>query len=106
MTDSKNSKRLNELFDFDAIASFCHKNGIRKLSVFGSVAKGLARPDSDVDVLIEFDPDVKIGLFALTKLEMELSDVLGRKVDLVTIGGLKTMIRDSIVSEAEVLYAA
>jgi hypothetical protein len=106
MSDNEHTKGLDKLFDCAAIAAFCRKNGIRKLSVFGSVAKGIDRPDSDVDVLIELDSDVKKGLFAIAKLEMELSTLIGRKVDLVTIGGLKEMIRDTILSEAEVLYAA
>jgi hypothetical protein len=94
------------MFDSAKIAVFCQKHGIKKLSIFGSVAKGTFRPDSDVDVLIEFDPSIRIGLFGMTKLEMELTDIMGRKVDLVTTGGLKQLIKDTVLSEAEVLYAA
>lgn len=106
MSDSGSAGQLGNLFDQNAIASFCREHGIKKLSVFGSVARGTFRPDSDVDILIEFEPEVKIGLLGMAKLEIELSNIIGRKVDLVTEGGLKQLIKDSVISEAEVLYAA
>ena len=69
--------------DRDRIAEFCRRNHIRSLSLFGSVLRDDFRPDSDVDVLVEFEPGHVPG-FAFFEMEIELSGILGRKVDLVT----------------------
>ena len=88
-----------------ALAELCRRRHIRKLSLFGSVLRGDFGPDSDVDVLVEFEPDHVPGL-ALIRIEDELSELLGgRKVDLVTPGFLNHRIRDQILSEAQVRYA-
>lgn len=86
-------------------AEFCQRHHIRKLAVFGSVLRGDARPDSDLDVLVEFEPGHVPGL-AFFAMEQELSDLLGRKVDLNTPQFLSPYFRDRVMEEAEVQYAA
>jgi len=95
----------NVLIDKEAIADFCRRNSIRKFSLFGSVLGNSFGRDSDVDVLVEFDPEAKVGLFGLTRMEFELSELLGRKVDLNTPGFLSKYFRDKVLAEAEVVYA-
>jgi predicted nucleotidyltransferase len=89
----------------DKIAAFCRRHYIRKLSVFGSVLHGDARPDSDLDVLVEFDSGHVPGL-AFFGMEQELSELLGRKVDLNMPQFLSPYFRDVVLAEAEVQYAA
>jgi predicted nucleotidyltransferase len=88
------------------IAEFCERNHIRRLSFFGSVLRGDFGPNSDVDVLVEFEPGTRVGLIRLSGLELELGDIIGRKVDLNTPGFLSKYYRDQILDEAEVQYAA
>ncbi|MDO8588106.1 MAG: nucleotidyltransferase family protein [Armatimonadota bacterium] len=92
--------------DREAIAEFCRKNGIRKLSLFGSVLTDDFGPDSDVDVLVEFEPDFHVGLIGLAGLEIDLSNIIGRKVDMRTPKDLSRYFRDKVISSAEVRYAA
>jgi len=90
----------------DEIGLFCRRNRIRKLSLFGSVLRGDFRADSDVDVLVEFEPDGVPGLLALARMERELSAMLGgRKVDLRTPEDLSRFFREEVVAGAEVRYA-
>ena len=89
----------------EEIARFCRQNHIQRLALFGSVLRDDFGPDSDVDVLVEFDPDVRVGLHFFT-LEQELSEILGRKVDLNTLGFLSKYFRDEVLAEAEVHYDA
>lgn len=88
----------------DKIADFCRQHHIRRLSVFGSALRGDFAPDSDLDVLVEFDEGHEPG-FAFFGMQDELSDLLGRKVDLHTPGFLSRYFRDKVLKEAEVLYA-
>ena len=88
------------------IVNFCRANRIRRLALFGSVLREDFTPSSDVDVLVEFDKDARVGLIRLAALEMELSQLLGRKVDLNTPGFLSKYYRKRILSEAEVQYDA
>ncbi|HUT13127.1 MAG TPA: nucleotidyltransferase family protein [Thermoguttaceae bacterium] len=91
--------------DHQAVAEFCRKHRIRKLSLFGSVLRDDFRPDSDVDVLAEFEPGHVPGFIRLYSIEEELSELLGRrKVDLVTPKFLNPRIRDRVLAEAEVQY--
>ena len=91
----------------EALARLCRENRIQRLSLFGSTLKGLAREDSDVDLLVEFEPGAKPGLLRLSQLELELSKLLGgRKVDLRTAEDLSTRFRDEIVRTAAQQYAA
>jgi hypothetical protein len=90
----------------DKVAEFCRKNHIRTLSLFGSVLRDDFGPESDIDVLVEFDPEHIPGLMALVGMEFDLSDLLGgRKVDLVTKGFINHRLRDRILSEAVEQYA-
>ena len=93
--------------DREAVAAVCRRHHIRRLSLFGSVLHGADRPDSDVDLLVEFDPDASPGLLGLAAIEMELSDLLGgRPVDLRTAQELSRYFRDEVVRTALVQYAA
>jgi hypothetical protein len=89
----------------DRIAEFCRNNHIRRLALFGSVLRDDFGPDSDVDVLVEFEPGQTPGL-RFFGMEIELSEILGRKVDLNTPGFLSKYFRDEVLSEAEVQYDA
>jgi len=89
----------------EKIAEFCKRNHILKLSLFGSVLHGDFRPDSDIDLLVEFDPDHIPGFFKLAHMERELSGIMGKKVDLRTPHELSKYFRDEVLSEAEVQYA-
>ena len=92
--------------DKDVIAEFCHRHGIRKLSLFGSVLREDFTPDSDVDVLVEFEPGSVPGLLTLAGMQNELSDMLGREVQLLTPGCLSPYFRDEVLREAEPQYVA
>lgn len=92
--------------DRKSIAAFCRRHRIRKLALFGSVLRDDFGPASDVDVLVEFEPEQSPGMLALATMEMELSDLLGRTVDLRTPQDLSPWFRDDVLGSAEVLYAA
>ena len=88
------------------IANFCRKHHILKLALFGSVLRDDFRPDSDIDILVEFEPGHAPGFIGLYQIEEELSSLLGgHRTDLVTRGFLNRRIRDQILSEAEIHYA-
>ena len=89
----------------DRIAEFCRRHGIRRLSLFGSILGEEFGPDSDVDVLVEFEPESIPGLFGFVGMQYELADLLGREVDLNTPNGISRYFRERVVSEAQVLYA-
>lgn len=82
-----------------ALPGLTHDYAVRSLFVFGSVARGDDRPDSDVDVLIEFDPQAHPTLFTLAAIHARLTDLLHRKVDLGTVDSLRTPLRASVLSE-------
>lgn len=92
--------------DIEKITAFCHRWNVTELALFGSVLRDDFGPDSDVDVLVTFAPDTRVGLITLGKMEIELAELLGRRIDLVTKGSLKFLIRDQVLAAAEVLYAA
>lgn len=89
--------------DQDQLADFCRRHHIRKLALFGSVLRDDFGPDSDVDVLVEFEPGHVPGL-AFFSIEAELSEILGRKVDLNTPQFLSRYFRDDVRKEAKVQY--
>ena len=92
--------------DETTLARFCERHYIRRLALFGSQLKGTARPDSDIDLLVEFEPGRVPGLLALASMELELSELLGgRRVDLRTAEDLSRYFRDEVVRTAEVQYA-
>ncbi len=92
--------------DRDGIADFCRRNHIKRLALFGSVLREDFTPESDVDVLVEFEPGHVPGFIRLGRIEDELSDLLGRqRLDLVTPKFLSPRIRERVLAEAEVQYA-
>jgi len=90
--------------DLQQIAEFCRRHHIRKLSLFGSVLRDDFRPDSDIDVLVTFEPGQVVGL-RIVDIEDELAQLLGRRVDLVSEKYLNHRIRDRVLTAAEVQYA-
>ncbi len=94
----KDPQRLDEL---------CRRWKVKKLSLFGSRLKGTARPDSDIDLLVEFEPGGVPGLMGISQLEMDLSELAGgAKVDLRTAQDLSRYFRDEVVRTARLEYAA
>ena len=91
--------------DPPTLGLFCEQHNIRSLSLFGSQLKGTAGPDSDIDLLVEFEPGAQITLLDMAGIEIELSQALGgRKVDLRTAQDLSRYFRDEVVRTAEVQY--
>ena len=91
--------------DRDRIAEFCQRSRIRRLALFGSFVRDDFAPDSDIDVLVEFEPDARVGFFKLFDLERELSGMLGgRKVEISTPNSLSKYMREDVLAEAEVQY--
>ena len=89
----------------EELADFCRRHHIRKLSVFGSVVRDDFTPEGDIDFLVEFEPEHVPGLITLTGMEVELSDLLGRrKVEMMTREGLSPYIRDEVIASARALY--
>jgi len=88
------------------LAEICRRCQVRELAVFGSAVRGEMRQDSDIDLLVEFLPQAEIGLLEHAGLMLDLSELLGRIVDLVSKRGLKPLIRDSVIREARPVYAA
>lgn len=93
-------------YDRKALAGLCRRHHIRRLALFGSVLKGIDRPDSDVDLLVEFEPGAAPGLLGLAAIEAELSGLLGRRVDLRTPQELSPHFREAVERDAEVQFAA
>lgn len=98
--------RRNLELPMDRIEGLCRRYRVRELAIFGSALRRDFKGTSDVDLLVEFEPDAEVGFLALAKMQRELSAILGREVDLVPKGGLKPRIREDVLSDAEVLYAA
>ena len=90
----------------ESINVLCRRYQVQELALFGSALGDSFGPDSDLDFLVEFQPEAQVGFMKLAKMQRELSAVLNRKVDLVPKGGLKPKIRQAILSSAEVLYAS
>jgi predicted nucleotidyltransferase len=89
----------------EQLETFCKKHFIGRLSLFGSILRDDFKPESDVDVLVEFQPGHKIGLLKMARMEAELSEILKRKVDLRTPADLSRYFRQEVVQNAEVQYA-
>lgn len=88
----------------ELIANFCRENGIKKFSFFGSVLKDTFSSESDIDILVEFEDEKTPGLLGIIRMENELSELFGRKVDLKTPAELSKYFRAEVVKEAEVKY--
>lgn len=96
----------NITIDQERLVAFCRRHHIRRLALFGSVLRADFRSDSDIDVLVEFDPAHIPGLFDVARMERELSALFGgRRVDLRTAEDLSRYFRDDVLQEAEVQYA-
>ena len=91
--------------DMARVSELCERYGVKELAVFGSVARGEATADSDVDLLYVLAPGARLG-FALNRLEDELAEIFGRPVDLVSRKSLHPLLRDTVEAEARTLYAA
>jgi predicted nucleotidyltransferase len=90
----------------EEIAEFCVRNHIKRLAIFGSALRDDFTPESDLDVLVEFEPGAHVGMIRLAALEFELGEIVGRKVDLNTPGFLSKYYSNQVLSEAEVQYDA
>ena len=88
------------------LRSICEKHGVSELSLFGSRARGDFKDNSDYDILVEFDPTKSIGYLEFFALRRELSELIKRKVDLISKRGLKPRVRDFVLSESKIIYAA
>ncbi|MGD0200756.1 MAG: nucleotidyltransferase family protein [Bryobacteraceae bacterium] len=88
------------------IAEICRRYQVKELAVFGSAARGEMRPDSDIDLLVEFLPESRVGLLQHFAAEREFSALLGRKVDLVSKRALRAILREEVLSQARLIYAA
>jgi uncharacterized protein len=89
----------------DAITNFCREHRVRRLSLFGSVLRTDFSPESDIDVLVEFEAGAGVGLFEFAGMRDELAALLGRRVDLLTPASLSPHIRESVLSSSEAIYA-
>ena len=89
----------------ERIAAFCQANGIHRLALFGSILRDDFRPESDIDVLVEFQPGTRVGL-SFIRMQDELSAILARRVDLNTPGSLSKYFRAEVLKETEPLYVA
>lgn len=88
----------------DQIADFCRPNHIRRLAFLGSVLRDVFSPESDVDVLVEFEPGTRVGLITLVGMEIELSKILGRKAEIHTVKGLNPQFRHKVLQTAVEQY--
>jgi predicted nucleotidyltransferase len=88
------------------LVELCRRHQVRELCLFGSALGDAYSADSDVDLLVEFVPGTRVGFLRLAALQRELSDLIGRRIDLVLKSGLKQALRDSVLSSAHPLYAA
>ena len=95
---------LEEEMPRGKLAEFCRRNHIRKVSLFGSAVAGQLGPDSDIDLLVEFEEGRTPGLFSIVRMEMELGEALGRKVDLRTPEDLSQYFRDEVIRDARLQY--
>jgi hypothetical protein len=86
--------------------AFCQRYQVRRLSLFGSVLRDDFRTDSDIDILVQFDPDARVSFMTLGKMQRELAKIFQRSVDLIPQDGLKPVIREEVLASAQEVYAA
>lgn len=91
--------------DDEKLAEICRRYHVRELALFGSVLRDDFREDSDIDILVEYEPEARIGLFEHFELEDALKEFFGRDVDLISKRGLHSLLRDEVLQTAEVIYA-
>lgn len=89
----------------ESLADYCRRNHVQRLSLFGSCLSGEAHAGSDLDLLVEFKSQAQVGLFQMAQMEIDLTEMLGRKVDLRTAQELSRYFREQVKAEAEVMYA-
>ena len=89
-----------------SLAEVCRRYGVKELSLFGSAVRGEMRPESDIDIMVEFEPGVRIGLIKFESFADELESLAGRRVDLVTKHGMKPWVRTRVLKDARVICAA
>jgi len=99
-------KKRNIDMPEEKIAEFCKRHHIRRLALFGSALREDFTPNSDVDVLVEFEPGARVGMIRLAGIELELSRILSRKVDMNTPGFISKYYREEVLAEAEDQYVA
>jgi predicted nucleotidyltransferase len=92
--------------DSRSLTEMCRRYHVKELSLFGSAVRGEMGPDSDIDILVEFEPGVRIGLIKFESFVDELELLSGRRIDLVTKSGLKPWVRPSVLKDARVIYAS
>ncbi|MGH2558728.1 MAG: nucleotidyltransferase family protein [Thermomicrobiales bacterium] len=92
-------------FPLTEIGEICRRYRVRELALFGSSLRDDVRPESDIDLLVEFLPDAHVGFMALGKMERELAALLHSDVDLGPKRGLKPVIRDDVVASSRILFA-
>jgi len=97
---------LSITIDHERIVEFCRRNRVRRLSFFGSVLRNDFGPTSDVDVLVEFDREATVGYFSMSRMEQELTEMFGRRVDLRTPKELSRHFRDQVLADAQDEYVA
>jgi uncharacterized protein len=102
---NRESPRKDEvLVELAALEKQLRERGLTSLALFGSVVRGAARPDSDIDVLVDVAPDARFSLIDLVSVKDFLEDRLGRRVDVVTKEGLEPAVRDRVLREAEAVF--
>jgi predicted nucleotidyltransferase len=93
-------------FDESQLEAFCRRHGIIRMSLFGSILGETFGPDSDIDLLVEFDPKCRVSLFDIGGMSADLREMFGRPVDLRTVQDLSIYFREDVVRDAKPLYAA
>ncbi len=89
-----------------SLAEVCRRYGVKELLLFGSAVRGEMRPESDIDIMVEFEPGARIGLIKFESFADELESLAGRRVDLVTKRGMKPWVRKRVLKDTRVIYAA
>lgn len=106
MSTAKTSDAIQIDIPTEKIIALCRRHHIRELALFGSVLRDDFGPDSDIDVLIKFESDARIGYFRFFGIERELANLLGREVELFTPDSLKQFAREEALKTCKVIYAA
>lgn len=102
----KNPSRVKIKIPKKELNEFCQRYQVQRLALFGSVIGNNFRAESDVDVLVSFQPTAHVGFITFSRMQRELSGLFKRPVDLVPMNGLKPVIRDSVLANIEEVYAA
>ena len=100
------SSRIRVKIPKKGLNEFCQRYQVKRLVLFGSVLRKDFRPESDVDVLVLFSPEARVGLLTLSRMRRELSSLFNRRVELVPTDGLKPVIREHVLSDIEEIYEA